>query len=396
MTSRRALICVGLLTSVAEAQRLGSMGDSVAVVCPSMGRPDSAGVVTGVVRDARDRQPLAGVMVTGDWVEFTVTPGGLERRIASRSATTTTNGSFVICDVPKLGSIALAAYRGADSTDLIEMQVPPGGLLRRDLYLGSASDGNLRGIVLSAVANRPLEGAQVSVSGLAPTRTNERGEWTLANVPAGTRTLDVRAVSHNAERSAVDVVPGTPAIRTTLSTLRAVLDTMRTRAARLSDPWASGFDDRRRSSGSGHFLTPTDIARRGRNATSELFMTVPGLQVEGHGAFRVVTMSNPIHQGCIPAFYIDGVWMRDILPDDIDGWIEPERILGIEVYAGAAVPPQFSPPRFDRTSYPCGSIVIWTKPLVAPAGGRSWRDRALIIVGAVAFAVAANALISRR
>jgi len=43
-------------------------------------------------------------------------------------------------------------------------------------------------------------------------------------------------------------------------------------------------------------------------------------------------------------------------PDDVDTWVRPNEIAGIEVYTGDMVPIEF-----QRGLSGCGSIVIWTK-----------------------------------
>ena len=59
---------------------------------------------------------------------------------------------------------------------------------------------------------------------------------------------------------------------------------------------------------------------------------------------------------CYPAIYINGGYMRDLDADDLDAWLRPTDVLGIEVYAGISAPIQFQQ---GRTG--CGSILIWTK-----------------------------------
>jgi hypothetical protein len=146
-------------------------------------------------------------------------------------------------------------------------------------------------------------------------------------------------------------------VRVTLSTLKAVLDTVRIAASR--GPDRSGFEDRRRN-GMGHYLTAEDIARRTPIATSELLFNLPSVRVEmRRGSLdKWITMGSA-SAACSPTLYIDGARIPS-LPEgltatDIDLWVDPNEIAGIEVYTHL-VPPQFQPPLSS-----CGSIVIWTK-----------------------------------
>lgn len=111
-----------------------------AAVCGRRQTPAArtGGVVLGVVRDARERVPVAGVTVIGEWLELTIRKGGVDPLRVRISTTTDTNGWFALCHVPSGGTMALGVVRGADSTRLMEVLVPVSGVRRSDLYVGSA------------------------------------------------------------------------------------------------------------------------------------------------------------------------------------------------------------------------------------------------------------------
>jgi len=71
-----------------------------------------------------------------------------------------------------------------------------------------------------------------------------------------------------------------PPVPVALFTMKALLDTMKVTASRVSlDRRRSGFEERRRT-GVGHYLTPQIIARRHPFNVSDLFRNVPGLTLE--------------------------------------------------------------------------------------------------------------------
>ena len=220
-------------------------------------------------------------------------------------ATTGDNGWFALCNVPSAGTMAIIASRGADSTDRIEVQVPAEDSCvasctsaPRDIVVVAVTpcvhrdraarvtrrvrsgNGRLSGTVVSVVGKKPLAGAQVSIVDGPQTRANERGEWTLVQTPTGTRTLEVRALGYYPERRKVDIVASAPPINIALSTLQAVLDTVKVRASRVSDRHLSGFEDRRRS-GTGYYMRPDDIARRAPLETTDIFKSAPGIHMVG-------------------------------------------------------------------------------------------------------------------
>ena len=352
-----------------------------AAICAEPSTALSGAVVIGVIRDARDGTPVAGAIVSGEWLELSFRREGIARRIPRLVATTGASGWFAICNLPSAGMIALRASRGGDSTDLIELQVPAHGLLRRELYLGLArhvstgdttrhadslasprggarsGDGRLSGTVVTADGGRPIMGAQVNIMSGSRVRTNERGEFTLLDTPAGTRTLEVRALSFYPERRPVDVIADGPHIYVALSTLKAVLDTVRVTASRPSDRLRSGFMERRRS-GVGRFMTEEDVRRRQPIVTSDLFRMVPGVRMQ-YDASRFdnrILMRGAVDEWCSPVIYIDGRQMNDLTVDEVDTWVRPKDITGIEVYAGAGVAAAY-----EQGMTSCGSIVIWTR-----------------------------------
>ncbi len=358
-----------------------------AIVCGDTPAQSAGAMVVGIVRDARTKAPVAGVTVAGQWLELTIGTQGLNRRTPRRVATTAANGWFAICNAPSPGMMTLTANRGADSTDVIELDVPDTGFLRRELYLGAArtimvrgpflapdsaravapdslappprrvhvGDGVLSGTVVGTVDTRPLGGAVVGIVNGPQTRANLRGEWTLRDAPPGTRTLEVRAVGYYPVRQAVDIVDSAPAVRVALNTLRAVLDTMKVVAAIDRNTGLAGFRERQRS-GLGRFLTPDDIARRVPTATSELFRMIPGVYYEGGDQDARILMRGTFEDRCEPTIYINGGAMPGLSALDIDAFVRPREVAGIEIYSASQAPAQFLPALSG-----CGSIVIWTR-----------------------------------
>ena len=169
------------------------------------------------------------------------------------------------------------------------------------------------------------------------------------------------------------------------SARRTTLDTVRVIASRTREANASGFAERRRNA-SGRFLTPADVARRAPLETSDLFRQVPGIRM-GDGRLRMRSIG--IGE-CVPPVYLDGHYMRDLGPADIDAWVRPDEIEGIEIYASGMSPLQFQPGMEG-----CGSIVIWTKPREDTPSTSSWKSRLAKAVGATAVGVVVGVILLR-
>ena len=216
-------------------------------------------------------------------------------------------------------------------------------------------DGRLNGTVIAAESGQPLADAQVAIADGPRTRANERGEWALTEVPAGTRVLEVRSVGFYPMRQVVDVVDFAPPVRVELLTFKAVLNTVKVTASYDRYRRLEEFKERAQS-GQGRYMTAEDIAKRQLIVTSDLFRNVSGVYLDGSSAEDTVMMRSPLGEKCPPTFYLNGSRFDAITISDIDVMVRPKEIAGIEVYMPGTVPMQYQPPMTG-----CGSILIWTK-----------------------------------
>ncbi len=336
---------------------------------------DSGAVLTGTIRNARDGSTVAGAEAVATWLEITLTPRGYVPGRPRRTVKANDTGWFALCNVPAGGVMTLSAGHGSDSSDVIDLEVPRAGYLRRDLYVGSSrtivigdttrvdtaalaprrvhlGDVRLTGTVMTAEGARPVAGAQVGIVNGPQARANERGEWTIVDAPAGTRVLEVRAVSYYPVRQAIDVMPGIAPVGVKVHTLKAMLDTVKVTASRLRGRDITGFLERSRA-GPGRYITEERIARRAPREISEMFHMVPGMKLEGH-VIKSLTVRGAFGR-CRPTFFIDGSQFDLVTVDDIDDWIRPSDVAGIEIYT------EHAPPQFQNAMSGCGSVVIWTK-----------------------------------
>jgi hypothetical protein len=358
-----------------------------AAVC---GGPPAPGrtLIMGFVRHAAGGAQVGGAHVTARWSEISFGGGKPVQRSPQLVAISASNGWFAICNAPSNGMLILSADHERDSTDVIELEMPADGFLRRDLHVGLSQagdsvaaarrlrrgEGRVSGTVVALVDGRPLGGATVGIVDGPRTRANERGEWSLAGAPSGTRMLEIRALGYYPTRRAIDVVEGAAPVRVALPTLKSVLDTVRVTAARIADRYKSGFDERRRI-GIGHYVTAEDIARRRAVSMAQVLRSISGLRLDATltqtsnlydstGALipqystsnSKILMRGSVGDWCYPAIYVDGHMMQDLDADDVNMWLRPEEVLGIEVYPGISAPPEFQPGMSG-----CGSILIWRK-----------------------------------
>jgi hypothetical protein len=331
-----------------------------AAFCGPRSGANSGAAFVGVVRNARGGQPVAGVSVVADWIDIVIDRGGMTHRPSRLTTKSGANGWFALCGVPGPGVITVRALAGVDTTDLIDVTVPIGGFARRDLYVASSRSGvRLAGRVVNDRGG-PINSAMVSAAGGSRTRSSGDGAWTLEDVKPGTRILEVRAIGFFPIRRPVDVVSDAPPIRVEMTTFEAVLDTLRIKATGILGADEGGFAQRKRSLGTGKFLSEEDIRRRNPTETSDLLKAVSGVAVTRTDGIRMRSAFGSAFENasamCSPTVFLDGHHMGAALSiEELDSWVSPSQIAGIEIYHD--VPP----PQFQVGLSGCGSIVIWTR-----------------------------------
>jgi len=198
---------------------------------------------------------------------------------------------------------------------------------------------------------RPVASAQVIVhgTGLADT-TDADGAFALAGLPAGSHTLEARAIGFTPVRVPVDLAAERSrttdvAFDTQATRLDAV--TIFGRTTRRTD--LTEFTERSRG-GFGNFVTAADIARRVTYDLPDVLRTVPGVRVlPSVGVDTYVFVRD-----CVPAVFLNGMEIYEGARM-LTSIITPADVAGIEVYNSVAEVPV----EYRRGS--CGSIVIWSK-----------------------------------
>jgi hypothetical protein len=332
---------------------------------------DSSGVVLGFVRDADSGQPLGGSTVVAMWSELVLDKRAIRQEQRQLPGKTSPEGWFAICGLPTDATLAARAELGGRASGYIELEVPARGVLHRDFGIpadsaavavsdqGTTSGGapprrgtaQLTGTVRGR-NGKPLAGAQVIAWGSgSSTLTSDQGTYALANLPAGTQTIEARLVGYVPRRVAVDLASAhTTSVSITLTDRVTALEAVQIfgkRSQRASD--LTGFLERKQR-GLGRFISADDIERQNAMQFTDILYTVPGVRVVPRGPFdQAIQMRG----GCTPTVYIDRV--RLINADNLNGMVSPNDIVGIEVYGTSTAPVQF----YSTTG--CGSIVIWTR-----------------------------------
>jgi len=198
------------------------------------------------------------------------------------------------------------------------------------------------------------------------TRSGPDGKFVLTGVPAGTRTVEARAIGYGPATNEVDVPTGGTANADILFDRRAQELKAITVVGQRPRRDIEGFAVRQRE-GLGKYVTDDDLKRRpvsrvgdailrSGNVTYDLTSVGPELKMRATGS-----MTNDSR--CIPNFFLDGMLipapeqgMRQTMLQAIEAMVNPEDVRGIEIYGGLGG----IPPEFNRNNG-CGTIVIWTR-----------------------------------
>ncbi|WP_310570640.1 carboxypeptidase-like regulatory domain-containing protein [Gemmatimonas sp.] len=315
------------------------------------------GLYMGFVRNAATNQQVPASRVRAQYTEVTVGSRGVERRYPSRFGSSTDDGLFTLCGVPRNAPITARAYAGTDSTGFIELRVPRNGLLVRDLVIGSTNKGTgaLRGTVKST-SGKEIASARVVLWGASGNGTNTTsGQYSLDGLPTGTQMVEARAIGYQPMRLVVDVPASDAATADiTLETLVATVDTVRVRGDRVSNQIAE-FEKRRRA-GFGSFIDENQLNARAPIFMADIFRSVPGVVIASGQSPQGRVMMRNNGGTCAPAVFLNGMNVQ--VPDgNLDAIMNSQEVLAVEVYSRtSSVPPQFD----SRNG--CGSIVVWTGP----------------------------------
>jgi len=334
-------------------------------LCPGLREPKT-GIVLGTVREAASDSALAGAEVRAEWTVTTVTrASGAVRRPRIVRAAVDPNGRFQLCGIPSDVAVLLQLISGSTQGPPLELDLQDRGLAVRHLSLDLSPPsrgprGQITGIVTGGAV--PVVSATVGLLGsnrLA--KTDRDGTFRLDSVPAGTHTVEARAIGYQRRRIAVDLEPGRTST-VTLSLDKAPVELPElTVTASAASAARTGFEQRRLKGIGGHFITRQDIVRRGSIRVEDLFKGVAGIKVDpiGGSDYQILSLRGGAGTSavCSPTIYIDNIRIP-LDPESGNNLpVLPDEIEGIEIHQS----PHSAPIEYRPMGQNCGIILIWTR-----------------------------------
>jgi hypothetical protein len=338
-----------------------------------------------------EKTVLSDVAVTTDWTEFTLTGGRAVGHNVRAQARTNHDGIFLLCGVPTTVQLELRAEAGGFSVGPVLLTANDRLIRRVDFAVslrdsaarnvapsdsamvtrGTVGTASLRGVLLGG-DGQPVREALLSILGTQlSSRSNATGAFRVDQIPAGTRTIEVRSIGLVPMTFSVDFA--TNASRDTTLSIGRQAQTLKQVAvsgrARSMSPMENDGFNLRRLQGLGKFATAEDLARHPALDLATSIAAVGGVHVEYVGGYPMPYLRGTKGTNCIPNYFIDGVpyAVDGVSPfargeghlfSDLSAMVSPESIKGVEVYSN----PGTLPARYDRSSSTgCGSVVIWTR-----------------------------------
>jgi hypothetical protein len=338
--------------------------------CPVVGpRAQGTSAIIGHVTDPETLAPVPGADVSVAWLQIEISKEiGVRRTPRVVRDSTDAQGEFRICGLPSSMQATLQARKGRAVTAEVPIALgdQDSELFARTLLLSSADSGVTKGnaVVSGRVV---LEGApsnlgsRVELVGTeAVALTNEKGEFTLRNLPSGSHVLLARHIGFGAETVPVDLSSREPKqVTIKLPKYVAIMDPVLVTARRQSALDKVGFNQRKRM-GFGYYLGPDQIQAMHPNYLTDILRRVPSLKIVSTPTGDVVTGSRGVtslsgNSGCVQYYVDDMPWMS-ATPGDINDFVNGNEVVGVEVYAGPGTPAQYT-----RGMQDCTTVVLWTK-----------------------------------
>ncbi len=317
--------------------------------------------IRGQVVDDVTGEPVPDVAVRIDGFSF--------------AGATNADGFFTVDRIP-LGTYALRLSHPAYHPTMGDLRVLRSGDFVTSMEpLDDESEylvTGLVGVVSDATTGDPVRGAAVRVAGHAggSARTDARGRFSIADVEAGWHAIQFSQLGFATRTDSVHVSPRRVTnVAVSLSVNPVVLPPLEVSVERREVALQDVGFYRRVREGFGDFIDREDIETRNPSEMSDLFTSLPGVEVFGDPDLpglryvvlrggRQISFSDR-NQRCFPRVVVDGlpVHRGGDEPMLLDRLVDPMQVAGVEVYpTSAGLPAQFS-----GIGSACGLILIWTR-----------------------------------
>ena len=347
-----AAVLAGLSAAPATAQSQVEVGLAIARVCGQVDER-SEGVLAGTVRDALSDVALDRAAVVIKWqIPGSEYPG-------TAAELTDGEGFYVFCHAPGGAAVDLYAEVLGRRSKPLTVGIESGTLVVEHLVVevsDPSQPGFITGRIIDRTTRRGVANAELTIrdEGIG-TLTNDRGMFTLEQVPYGVYIIDVRHLAY-ADREVPLYVAGglTQNLAIELSEQAMELEglTVTVEPRRFYNDMEGLV--RRMNMGFGEFMMRTDIEARGATTLPDVLVGLAGVRMVDGGRSLVIR-----GRTCTPMVFMDGRLYR---LDDNRGLLDISLfdVEAVEFYKGtASIPAEFN--YSNNLQAGCGAIVVWTR-----------------------------------
>ncbi len=314
--------------------------------------------IAGLVLDPDNDLPIAGAKVSLAWTGTSVSKQtGVVHTPHEVHTETNSSGFFKLCALPSDLHGTLQASEGNSSTPEVPVAMNGALLAFQTLSIASNTEARATGVVTGRVVmedGKPISGVrvQIPVSGLS-TVTRDDGAFRLHGVLTGTQVLIAMNLSFETAAGPINVTSRAPIdVLVILAPKVNVLDPVLITARREVVLERSGFNSRQLNR-QGHFFTREDIDHRKPNYVSDLLKNLSGVTVSNERGGVVIGGRSAGRSTCTTLF-VDGFEWRELQPGDLDMLVNPDDVIGLEVYD-----PDDAPSQFQKSDRGCLTLVVW-------------------------------------
>ncbi|MEO7455355.1 MAG: carboxypeptidase regulatory-like domain-containing protein [Gemmatimonadaceae bacterium] len=314
--------------------------------------------------------PLSGGTVIARWTEVGIIRGKIGPAPHEATATTGPDGTYHLCDLPSDAAVNVDVRGAARRRIEGEVFIPTASVVRRDFHLADSSALRGSGVLTGRVSNEDgtaVGTARVSIPALGLSAAVRDGAFTLAQVPAGTWALEVRAFGYEPLNALVEVaeqvsVPAKITMAKEAQKLEAVnVVGKASREVKVLNEIhqrslvAAGTQFLPGNSWLKAAFDPSDVLRaaRGFNLKSAT-VVVARDYIDANGAQRECRTGIGAGSKTI-AVYIDGLRASGGI-EQLNDELRMDQVLAIETY-----PDVISAPFLWRNNTTCAVIAAWTK-----------------------------------
>ena len=331
--------------------------------CTGATSQNGPSAIVGHVTDPETLQPVPRAEVSIAWNEIEVSKSvGIRQTPHILRDTTDRTGAFRLCGLPSSLDATLQARRESATTAEIPISLGdrPVELVARTILLSPIDSAKTGNAVLSGqvtLEGSPTNaGTRVELYGTdIVAMTNEKGEFTMRNLPSGSRVVVARHVGFAADVVPVDLSSHYEQhVNIKLPKFVAVMDPVLITARRSLALDKVGFGQRSKT-GMGYFIGPDRLQKMNANQVSDILRMVPGLRVVYGPYGDMVTSSRSSTSSCVQ-YWLDDMPFTEMEPGDINHFVNGREVVAVEVYQTSA------PAKYIQAGGgSCVTVVLWTR-----------------------------------